>query len=736
MKSPAAAQSADLTYMRIESEPGDTIGGGGSFEFLPEDGSFEAIAHLDVSTDVDSLVLGIDFPSYERWRFIMYAPIDTPIGIGPYEDAGQRLDGTLVKPRLYVNNTEGMCDALDVVGRFEVLELAVSADGDVEHMAVDVDAYCGTTDAPALHAELRFHATSESYPAAPDDDNDGIPNTMDSCPLTPSPVTSDVDGDRVADPCDPEFTVTYSYYYEGPGPTGSLLVRPAEAYLVAAADSSEVDVQYMDGTERCSVGFRAPSGQVLAPGVYEGARSDSDTTTPGLAVWCGSTDFSSPIYGRFVIHELEVVDGEPVRFSADFEVGPSEQVQTGSHGSVRINASNDPVAVSGVAKVDGAGKAGVLVEAVAQGTDTVIGSATTGAGGSYSIDMPPTPVDLRASASGIVPQWHDGHVYRELTSLVPVGWDGLTGVDVSVRSGGVLIGKISPEGDEPLHWAGLLLYDLEGNQLTERWDIRTFDLDDVHYYEVFGEPSGEYKIAAIPAIWNDEWPYATTWYPAASDFLGAAPVTLRNGELTVADIGVVPAAKLKVGVWSWDANIKFPYHAVLNLRDVTNTGAVLLSDTEWALAPGTWYVFAADYDPENNVIWNVFPAWYPSAPELRLDLAEPFVVESGDSVSAFFHLDGLYPDMFDTVFIGDIAWLQATGITRGCDGGSRFCTDDPVTRGQMAAFLVRALGLNRTGSVDFVDDDDSVFETDIEKLAAAGITKGCNRPVNDRVLSR
>jgi hypothetical protein len=50
----------------------------------------------------------------------------------------------------------------------------------------------------------------------------------------------------------------------------------------------------------------------------------------------------------------------------------------------------------------------------------------------------------------------------------------------------------------------------------------------------------------------------------------------------------------------------------------------------------------------------------------------------------------------------------------------------------MAAFLTRALGLIASGSVDFVDDDGSIFESDIERIAEAGITKGCNPPVNDR----
>ena len=51
----------------------------------------------------------------------------------------------------------------------------------------------------------------------------------------------------------------------------------------------------------------------------------------------------------------------------------------------------------------------------------------------------------------------------------------------------------------------------------------------------------------------------------------------------------------------------------------------------------------------------------------------------------------------------------------------------------MAAFLVRALDLVDTGSGNwFIDDDESVFELDIDRLATSGVTRGCNPPVNDR----
>jgi hypothetical protein len=91
------------------------------------------------------------------------------------------------------------------------------------------------------------------------------------------------------------------------------------------------------------------------------------------------------------------------------------------------------------------------------------------------------------------------------------------------------------------------------------------------------------------------------------------------------------------------------------------------------------------------------------------------------------------------LFERDINRLAAAGITKGCNPPSndRFCPDDTVTRGEMAAFLVRAFGYSTGGGKDlFVDDDGSTFETDIDRLATAGVTKGCNPPGNDRFCAR
>lgn len=65
------------------------------------------------------------------------------------------------------------------------------------------------------------------------------------------------------------------------------------------------------------------------------------------------------------------------------------------------------------------------------------------------------------------------------------------------------------------------------------------------------------------------------------------------------------------------------------------------------------------------------------------------------------------------------------GITQGCTDLSEYCPWQLIPREQMAAFLDRALDLPATDTDHFVDDDDSPFEAEINRIASAGITKGC-----------
>ena len=101
---------------------------------------------------------------------------------------------------------------------------------------------------------------------------------------------------------------------------------------------------------------------------------------------------------------------------------------------------------------------------------------------------------------------------------------------------------------------------------------------------------------------------------------------------------------------------------------------------------------------------------------------------------------GSFVDDDGIVHEGAIEALVATGITRGCGvDPDRFCPSNPVDRATMAAFLFRALDLEEVPPTDaFSDVVGSPFATEIEAIAAAGVTDGCGPGVfcPDRAVTR
>ena len=83
-----------------------------------------------------------------------------------------------------------------------------------------------------------------------------------------------------------------------------------------------------------------------------------------------------------------------------------------------------------------------------------------------------------------------------------------------------------------------------------------------------------------------------------------------------------------------------------------------------------------------------------------------------------------FTDDDESIFEDDINAIADARITLGCAPGL-YCPDDHVTRGQMAAYLARAFDLEPSGIDYFTDDDGSIFEDDINAIADARITLGC-----------
>ncbi|MDH3500330.1 MAG: hypothetical protein OEM97_09430 [Acidimicrobiia bacterium] len=77
----------------------------------------------------------------------------------------------------------------------------------------------------------------------------------------------------------------------------------------------------------------------------------------------------------------------------------------------------------------------------------------------------------------------------------------------------------------------------------------------------------------------------------------------------------------------------------------------------------------------------------------------------------------------------NIEALAAAAITSGCDASdpNRFCPSDSVTRGQMATFIVRAAGLPPAPDTGpFTDTAGSPHAANIAAIEAVGVTEGCS----------
>ncbi len=153
---------------------------------------------------------------------------------------------------------------------------------------------------------------------------------------------------------------------------------------------------------------------------------------------------------------------------------------------------------------------------------------------------------------------------------------------------------------------------------------------------------------------------------------------------------------------------------------VDDNGSVFEPDIQWLAATG---VTKGCNPPINDLFC---PADSVSRGEMAAFLNRLLELPAGTS--------GRFVDTGGSIFVDDIDSLAGAGITKGCNPPSndRFCPNDPVTRQQMAAFLVRAFDVPATDMSPFVDDDGSQFEDAISRIAAVGITRGCNPPVNDR----
>ncbi|MPZ54652.1 MAG: peptidoglycan DD-metalloendopeptidase family protein, partial [Acidimicrobiia bacterium] len=96
-----------------------------------------------------------------------------------------------------------------------------------------------------------------------------------------------------------------------------------------------------------------------------------------------------------------------------------------------------------------------------------------------------------------------------------------------------------------------------------------------------------------------------------------------------------------------------------------------------------------------------------------------------------------FTDDGDTVFADDIDALAEAGIAFGCTE-TEYCPTQPLLRDEMAEFMVRTFAKDNPEDYQlpaespFTDTAQNRFAKSIDRVANAGVTKGCNPPDNTR----
>ena len=95
---------------------------------------------------------------------------------------------------------------------------------------------------------------------------------------------------------------------------------------------------------------------------------------------------------------------------------------------------------------------------------------------------------------------------------------------------------------------------------------------------------------------------------------------------------------------------------------------------------------------------------------------------------------GQFVDDDDSIFEGDIEWLAAANVTKGCNPptNDRFCPNDAVTRGQMAAFMHR-LAVNRVVDAGTLDGIDSAGFVQSSRLQYFSLLAETMQPVDSTI---
>ena len=248
---------------------------------------------------------------------------------------------------------------------------------------------------------------------------------------------------------------------------------------------------------------------------------------------------------------------------------------------------------------------------------------------------------------------------------------GATGIDAQLGPGGTISGHVRDLDGQPVRYVGINVCPEQG-----RYYCGRDSTDDSGYFEIDGLAAASYRVIAYP-----EYPL-----PSVEE-----SVVLGEGGHEQVDFQVGFRGAF---VDDEGAFYEAPFDAL----------------SERGIFAGT-ECNASQICPEDPITRATLAVWLGRA----LTGEEPPSIQSS-------RFTDVASRNWQAAHIERFAEL---GVTSGCGDGTRFCPYEAVNRGQMAAFLVRAFELPDASSAGFDDTGGHFFEGEIDALAAARITHGC-----------
>lgn len=145
------------TFIYLNSQSGDWVGGGTKQFFTPADGTFTAQTLYNGGVEIS-----FNTSNYSSFWYLDFGPADgqafTP---GVYEGAQRFAFHSPTKPGIDVSGDGRGCNT--DAGRFLLSDLAFNSDGTVQRFAVDFEQHCEGAP-PALYGSVRYNSSISAIP--------------------------------------------------------------------------------------------------------------------------------------------------------------------------------------------------------------------------------------------------------------------------------------------------------------------------------------------------------------------------------------------------------------------------------------------------------------------------------------------------------------------------------------------------------------------------------------------